>query len=282
MMKKDNTLRMALSGALMLAVVAAGVTMYREESSTEKSKEEIAQEQQMEETAENTADVTTDQAEAKNTQNLSGDNSAAAESPEDTSSQNTGDGTSETPAENENANSSGTPGVTETPDESASTEAADTSETTDTSAEVVPTLNFSEDSVMLWPVSGEVLIDYSMDATTYFTTLDQYKYNDALVLQSSVGEPVQAAANGKVTAVFNNEETGTTLTMALGNGYQAVYGQLKDLTVSEGQTIAAGTILGYVNDPTKYYVKEGANLYFAMEKDGQAIDPMIYIETVTE
>ena len=50
MMKKDNTLRMALSGALMLALVAAGVTMYREESSTEKSKEEIAQEQQMQET----------------------------------------------------------------------------------------------------------------------------------------------------------------------------------------------------------------------------------------
>ena len=276
MMKKDNTLRMALSGALMLAVVAAGVTMYREESSTEKSKDEIAQEQQMEETAENAADVTTDQAEAKNTQNLSGDNSAAAESHENASSQNAGNGTPETPAEGENASSSAAPEVTETPDGSSSTETADTS------AEVVPTLDFSEDSVMLWPVSGEVLIDYSMDATTYFTTLDQYKYNDALVLQSSVGEPVQAAANGKVTAVFNNEETGTTLTMDLGNGYQAVYGQLKDLTVSEGQMVAAGTILGYVNDPTKYYVKEGANLYFAMEKDGQAIDPMIYIETVTE
>ena len=276
MMKKDNTLRMALSGALMLAVVAAGVTMYREESSTEKSKEEIAQEQQMQETEENTADVTTDQAEAKNTQNLSGDNSAAAESHENASSQNAGNGTPETPVEGENASPSASPEVTETPDGSASTETADTS------AEVVPTLDFSEDSVMLWPVSGEVLIDYSMDATTYFTTLDQYKYNDALVLQSSVGEPVQAAANGKVTAVFNNEETGTTLTMDLGNGYQAVYGQLKDLTVSEGQTVAAGTILGYVNDPTKYYVKEGANLYFALEKDGQAIDPMIYIETVTE
>ena len=274
MMKKDNTLRMALSGALMLAVVAA-VTMYREESSTEKSKEEIAQEQQMEETAENTADVTTDQAEAKNTQNLSGDNSAAAENPENVPSQNTGNETTETPAESEKASPSAAPEVTETPDGSASTETADTS------AEVVPTLDFSEDSVMLWPVSGEVLID-SMDATTYFTTLDQYKYNDALVLQSSVGEPVQAAANGKVTAVFNNEETGTTLTMDLGNGYQAVYGQLKDLAVSEGQTVAAGTILGYVNNPTKYYVKEGANLYFAMEKDGQAIDPMIYIETVTE
>mgnify|MGYP007071190272 CR=1 FL=1 len=40
-------------------------------------------------------------------------------------------------------------------------------------------LNFTEDSQMLWPVNGQVVIDYSMDATTYFPTLDQYKYNDA-------------------------------------------------------------------------------------------------------
>ena len=157
-----------------------------------------------------------------------------------------------------------------------------TEETADTAALAQPELNFSEDSTMLWPVSGEVLIDYSMDATTYFQTLDQYKCNSALILGSAVDEPVQAAANGQVLSVIENEETGTTLTMDLGNGYQAIYGQLKDLTVSEGQTVSAGTIIGYVNEPTKYYVKEGANLYFAMRKEGEIIDPMIYIETVTE
>ena len=72
------------------------------------------------------------------------------------------------------------------------------------------------------------------------------------------------------------------MVMDLGNGYQATYGQLKDITVEPGQTVGSGTILGYVSDPTKYYVKEGANLYFAMTKDGNPIDPMIYIETVTE
>lgn len=51
---------------------------------------------------------------------------------------------------------------------------------------------------MLWPVNGQVVIDYSMDATTYFPTLDQYKYNDALMLGCESGEPVQAAANGQV------------------------------------------------------------------------------------
>ena len=30
---------------------------------------------------------------------------------------------------------------------------------------------------MIWPVSGTVLMNYSMDKTVYFATLDQYKYN---------------------------------------------------------------------------------------------------------
>ena len=161
-------------------------------------------------------------------------------------------------------------------------ETADARESADTSAAVQPELNFTEDSQMLWPVNGQVVIDYSMDATTYFPTLDQYKYNDALRLGCQSGEPVQAAANGQVVSISEDVETGTTMVMDLGNGYQATYGQLKDITVEPGQTVESGTILGYVNDPTKYYVKEGANLYFAMTKDGNPIDPMIYIETVTE
>ncbi len=46
-----------------------------------------------------------------------------------------------------------------------------------------------------------------------------------------------AAVNGKVYSIEQNAQTGTTLTMELGNGYQAVYGQLTDLTVSEGDTL---------------------------------------------
>ena len=38
-------------------------------------------------------------------------------------------------------------------------------------------LNFGEDSQLLWPVDGNVLMSYSMDKTVYFSTLDQYRYN---------------------------------------------------------------------------------------------------------
>ena len=139
------------------------------------------------------------------------------------------------------------------------------------------TVNFSEDTLMEWPVNGNVLLDYSMDQTTYFPTLDQYKLSPAIAVGAVEGAPVVAAVNGKVYSIEQNAQTGTTLTMELGNGYQAVYGQLTDLTVSEGDTIKKGTTIGYIAQPTKYYSTEGTNLYFAMKKDGEPIDPIEYL-----
>lgn len=141
----------------------------------------------------------------------------------------------------------------------------------------VPELNFSEDTLMQWPVSGNILIDYSMDQTTYFSTLDQYRLSPAIAVQAVEGAPVTAAVAGKVFSIENDAKTGNTVTMELGNGYQAIYGQLKDITVAEGDTVKEGTVIGYINSPTKYYSTEGSNLYFAMKQNGEPIDPIMYL-----
>lgn len=114
-------------------------------------------------------------------------------------------------------------------------------------------LNFSPDSDLSWPLEGDVILNYSMDQTVYFATLDQYKYNPALIIAGKVNDPVNAAATGKITDISANEETGVTVTMDLGNGYQAVYGQLKEVLYKEGATVEAGNAIGYIAEPTKYY-----------------------------
>ena len=86
-----------------------------------------------------------------------------------------------------------------------------------------------------------------------------------------------AVANGKIVSIAENEETGITMTVDMGNGYQAIYGQLKDVPFQAEEYVSAGSVLGYVNEPTKYYSKEGANLYFALKKDGMPLDPMQYL-----
>ncbi len=118
-------------------------------------------------------------------------------------------------------------------------------------AAAVPSLSFSEETQMEWPVNGNILLDYNMDQTVYFPTLDQYKLNPAIAVQAVEGAPVLASVPGTVYSIEENVQTGTTVTMELGSGYQAVYGQLKDLAVEEGQTIEKGAVIGYIASPTK-------------------------------
>lgn len=143
---------------------------------------------------------------------------------------------------------------------------------------ISPTVQFTEDSSLSWPAAGSILMDYSMDGTVYFKTLNEYKYNPALIISSQAGNPVVAAAKGIVESIDINEETGTTLTMNIGDNYELIYGQLKEVAVAQGDVVEQGELLGYVSEPTKYYCEEGSNLYFAMKKDGQVTDPCLYLE----
>ena len=137
---------------------------------------------------------------------------------------------------------------------------------------------FSEDSVLTWPASGAVIMGYSMDQTVFFQTLEQYKYNPAMIISGEVGETITASAAGIVTNIAETAQTGTTVSLDMGNGYTAVYGQLTDVPLSAGDYVNAGEKIGNLSEPTKYYSIEGPNLYFEIIKDGEPVDPMNFME----
>lgn len=137
---------------------------------------------------------------------------------------------------------------------------------------------FSEDSVLTWPASGAVIMGYSMDQTVFFQTLEQYKYNPAMIIGGEVGETITASAAGIVTNIEETAQTGTTVSLDMGNGYTAVYGQLTEVPLSTGDYVNAGEMIGNLSEPTKYYSVEGPNLYFEILKDGEPVDPMNFME----
>ena len=142
------------------------------------------------------------------------------------------------------------------------------------STTVQPALDFSEEDGLVWPIVGDVLINYSMDKTIYFPTLEQYKYNPAIVISATQGENIAAAADGRVTSVGYDPVIGNTVVMDLGNGYELTYGQLDNIIVSEGSYVSVGDTIGTVASPTKYYSLEGTNVYFMLTKDDQPVNPM--------
>lgn len=260
----NNRITKIIANTVGLAAVAAlGITVYQ--LGTSPLKEEIPQEREAEEIQEKSGEDETldDEIPMVNV------DTSQVEAQMDSSEELTEDADNY----NEESLSEISADIRETDDETDSEETQDVS----AAALTLPEVNFSEDTLMEWPVNGNILLDYSMDQTIYYPTLDQYRLSSAIAVQAVEGAPVMAAVNGTVYSIEQDVKTGTTLTMELGNGYQAVYGQLTDLSVSEGDTIKKGTIIGYVGQPTKYYSAEGTNLYFAMKKDGKPIDPIAYL-----
>lgn len=139
-------------------------------------------------------------------------------------------------------------------------------------------LNFAQTQSMLWPVEGNVLLDYSMDSTIYFPTLEQYKCNSGIVIQGEVSQPVAAPANARVLETGVNEEIGNYLILDLGDEYSLICGQLKEVQAVTGEYLEKGQIMGYVAEPTKYYTLEGPNIFMELRRGEQALDPLDYLE----
>ena len=145
-------------------------------------------------------------------------------------------------------------------------------QTAGTEVVVEKALHFAESDGLTQPVQSEILMHYSMDQSTYFATLDQYKYNPATIFSAEEGTAVTACAQGKVTSIFENEEIGKAVTLDLGDGYEATYGQLAEIAVKENAYVNPGETIGSVAAPTKYYSAEGSNVYFALTHDGEPVN----------
>lgn len=201
-------------------------------------------------------------------------NSGNVENPDSSESESMSDGVeqSRTGASSQPASSTSAPTEAAAQEDNEGTQTEEDAQAISTAMQ--PTLSFGDGDSLVWPVVGNVLVNYSMDKTVYFPTLDQYKYNPAIIIQANEGDMITAAAAGKVTSVFEDPQIGNAVIMDLGNGYEVTYGQLSNILVSEGSYVSMGDMIAQVAAPTKYFSIEGTNVYFKLTKDSVPINPM--------
>lgn len=139
-------------------------------------------------------------------------------------------------------------------------------------------LEYNGEQNLVWPVTGNVILPYSMDTTVYYQTMDAYKCNPGILIEASEGDDVFAAYEGIISSIEETKEYGTVVTVTMGNGYEAKYGQLMNVCVSEGDMVSVSQTLAEVAPVSSYFVEEGTNLYFQISKDGEPVNPMDLIQ----
>lgn len=137
---------------------------------------------------------------------------------------------------------------------------------------------FDDSQEMAWPVSGQIVMDYSKDTGIYDRTLEQYRTNDSICISADIGTEVCAAADGIITAITNDRISGVTVSVDHGNGWSSTYSQLNEnLAVSEGEAVHKGDKIGVVANPTNYSVALGPHLEFSVLNDDSPTDPKLVL-----
>ena len=133
---------------------------------------------------------------------------------------------------------------------------------------------FTDDAELLWPVEGEILMHFSMDALVYDPTLVQFRTNDDLRIAADEGAHVQAGAEGRVLAIGSNVVRGSYVKIDHGNGFIATYGQLAaDKLVSVGDIVRAGQIIGTVGEPSIFGTLHGNHVNLHITRNDEPINP---------
>ena len=134
-------------------------------------------------------------------------------------------------------------------------------------------------NVRVWPVSGEAQSAYSMEQLAFNPTTRDWRTHDGVDLTAAEGAPVRAAANGTVTAVYDDELLGTTVVIGHDDGCVTYYQNLAATpVVSAGDKVEAGQTIGSVGRTALLEVGQDAHLHFAVRKNGASIDPETFVD----
>lgn len=130
----------------------------------------------------------------------------------------------------------------------------------------------------LWPVSGELEREYSVEALAYDVTMNDWRTHDGIDVLVQQGEVVRSAADGTVESVENDELYGTTVVISHGGGFKTTYSNLADTpTVKVGDEVKAGDVIGSVGSTALCEIGQGSHLHFAMSKNEESVNPCDYL-----
>lgn len=133
-------------------------------------------------------------------------------------------------------------------------------------------------TVFTWPVKGAILDAYSPDKQRYDVTMGDWRTHAGIDIAADVGTQVKAAAKGTVISVETDDLLGTVLTIDHGGDFVSVYANLSELpTVSAGDSVSVGDIIGAVGSTAKGESSQAAHLHLAFLKSGSPADPLQYL-----
>ncbi|MGC9080211.1 LysM peptidoglycan-binding domain-containing protein [Sulfurihydrogenibium sp.] len=120
---------------------------------------------------------------------------------------------------------------------------------------------------LAWPVDGQVVANFQNDEQVRHLGID---------IQTSCGNPVKAAEDGKVIYTGDNIKAfGNLVVIRHSNGLTTVYGYLDNVNVKEGKYVSRGEVIGTAG---RLKNSDKCGIYFEVRKNVTPLDPLSVLE----
>lgn len=119
-------------------------------------------------------------------------------------------------------------------------------------------------------------VDSTFITADYSGNID--KGHDGIDYAGEIGDNIYAAADGLVTAIetdYDDKGYGKYVIIDHGNGYTTCYAHLDSISVEMLDEVSAGDVIGKMGN-TGW--STGPHLHFVLAKNGEDIDPHIYLD----
>ena len=124
------------------------------------------------------------------------------------------------------------------------------------------------------PIEDDVDIA-SAFGNRYHPVLETERLHSGVDYAVSEGTKVIASASGKVTKTGRRSTAGYIVVIEHASGFESHYYHLSEREqVEAGQTVVAGEVIAYSGGTG---LTEQPHLHFEIHKDGEPVDPMLYL-----
>ncbi|MGN0771570.1 MAG: peptidoglycan DD-metalloendopeptidase family protein [Christensenellales bacterium] len=132
--------------------------------------------------------------------------------------------------------------------------------------------------ILTYPLTEYVIgLTFSNTELVYLPTNGHWATHEAVDFMADEGSNVLCVFDGTITSITTDQLYATSVVIQHQNGYESTYRLLENVTVSVGDSVKQGDVIGQVSVAGAYECASGAHVHYELRLNDVLIDPFDFL-----
>lgn len=141
-----------------------------------------------------------------------------------------------------------------------------------------------EPPAFVLPVSGAMTKSHDLTLQVFSNTMQDWRVHNGIDIAATAGSPVYAAADGTVSAIWEDVSYGTCISLTHSGECITYYKNLNPILaegITVGTEVEQGQVIAAVGESAMVEIADEPHLHFELSVEGEYVDPTEYFDSAS-